>query len=182
MKKKIFIGIGIIVLGFIAFVAYILLTTRSHSPEAIAEISAIDLNVTVTYCQPFKKGRVIFGDESTGALQPNGKYWRLGANDATEITFNKDVNFAGKPIPAGTYRMYAVPNADSWELSLNSELGQFGAFEPDYNLDVLKIKAPVQTNSQEVEQLTVQFETDSTGVLMGFTWDKILVQVPISQQ
>lgn len=25
-----------------------------------------------------------------GALQPNGSYWRLGANEATEITINQD--------------------------------------------------------------------------------------------
>lgn len=182
MKKKILIGIGAILIIVIGYVAYTLLTTRSHSPLATVETTVGDMNVKVVYCRPYKKGRLIFGEESADALLPYGKYWRLGANEATEITFSKDINFAGKPISAGRYRMYTVPNADSWQISLNSEVGKWGAFEPDYSLDVLKVDVPVQTNPQETEQLTIQFSSDSTGVLMDFIWDKTLIRVPIAQQ
>ena len=113
MKKKILIGIGAILIIVIGYVAYTLLTTRSHSPLATVETTVGDMNVKVVYCRPYKKGRLIFGEESADALLPYGKYWRLGANEATEITFSKDINFAGKPISAGRYRMYTVPNADS---------------------------------------------------------------------
>lgn len=182
MLKKVLIGVGVLLLIFIGYVAYTLLTTKSHSPQDIAELSVSGLDLKVVYCQPFKKGRVIFGDESTEALIPNGKYWRLGANEATEITFSLDVNFAGKPISAGSYRMYVVPNADSWEVSLNSELGKWGAMEADYSMDVLKVKVPLEINSQEVEQLTINFESISEGVQMNMMWDKALVSVPIIQQ
>lgn len=181
MLKKVLIGAGVLLLIFIGYVGYVMLTTKSHSPQDIAEVTAGDLNVKIVYCQPYKKGRVIFGDESTDALQPNGKNWRLGANEATEITFSKDVNFAGESVAAGTYRIYVVPNSDSWEVSLNSELGKWGAMEPDYNLDVLKVKIPLEINSQEVEQLTIKFASDSTGVQMNMMWDKALVSVPITQ-
>jgi hypothetical protein len=181
MLKKILIGVGVIVLIAAGFIGYTLLTTRSHSPEAVAEIAAEDLNVKITYCQPYKKGRVIFGEETEEVLLPHGKYWRLGANDATEITFSQDVNFAGESISAGSYRMYVVPNASTWEVSLNSELGMFGAFEPNYDLDVLKVNVPVQSNSQDVEQLTIELGSDSTGVQMIITWDKTLVTIPITQ-
>lgn len=88
---------------------------------------------------------MIFGEESEEALQPYGKYWRLGANAATEISFNKNVTFGGKAVEAGTYRMYAIPGADTFEITLNSETDVFfGAVEPDYDLDVLTIEAPVE--------------------------------------
>src|SRR6476620_3840718 len=40
----------------------------------------------VIYGRPQKNGRVIFGE-----LVEYGKIWRLGANEATEIEFYKDV-------------------------------------------------------------------------------------------
>ncbi len=182
MKKKLFIGIGAILIIVIGYVAYTLLTTRSHSPVENIETTVGDTNVKVVYCRPYKKGRLIFGEESAEALLPYGKYWRLGANEATEITFSKDINFGGKHISAGRYRMYAVPNADYWQISLNSELGKWGAFEPDYSLDLLKVDVSVQTNPKGTEQLTIQFSSDSTGVLMDIIWDKTLVRVPIAQK
>lgn len=179
MTKKIILGVVLVV---VAYFIYGVLTTRSHSPLDTAETSIGDLSVKVVYCQPFKKGRLIFGNEADDALVPYGKYWRLGANEATEITFSHDINFAGNPIPAGGYRMYVVPNSDSWEVSLNSQLGEFGYFEPDYDLDVLKASVPVGSSSDELEQFTIRFANDSTGTQMNMMWDKVVVSVPITRQ
>ncbi|HCW08587.1 MAG TPA: hypothetical protein DGG95_14605 [Cytophagales bacterium] len=180
MKKKILIGVGVILIAFVGFVVY--LNIFPASPPDSASISNNGLDISVKYSRPFKKGRLIFGDEKDKALQPYGKYWRLGANAATEITFNKNVNFAGKPVNAGTYRMYAVPGAESFQVSLNSETGVFLAVrEPNYQLDVLKVDVPV-TQAPETEQFTINFANDSTGVKMNFLWDKIQVTVPITAQ
>jgi len=182
MKKKIYIGIAILVVGSIAFFAYGILTTRSHSPSETKVFSHAGLDVKVVYCRPYKKQRLIFGDEKDKALVPNGKYWRLGANEATEITFSRSVNFAGKPVSAGSYRMYAVPDAANWEITLNSELGKFGYFEPNYAFDVVKVDALVEAAPVEAEQLTINFDNDSTGVMMDIVWDKTLVRIPITAQ
>jgi len=119
---------------------------------------------------------------TTGALVPYGKYWRLGANDATEVSFSKNVNFAGKPVNAGRYRIYAVPNHDAWFITLNSELGKFGLYEPNHLLDVVTANVPVETAPSETEQFTISFDNNSSGVEMNFTWDKTLVSVPLSIQ
>src|SRR6186713_3100101 len=119
MRKKIFIVIGILLLGSGAYFGYGILTRRPLSPSETKSISHQGLDVKVVYCRPYKKGRLIFGEDKDDALVPYGKYWRLGANEATEITFSKDVLFAGKPISAGSYWMYAVPNATTWQVSLN---------------------------------------------------------------
>ncbi len=180
MKKKIFISIGVIVLALIGFVLYNLLFPKS--PPKTTTFSDQGLDITVTYSQPYKKGRLIFGEEKDGALQPYGKYWRLGANAATEITFSKNINFAGKPINAGTYRMYAVPGANSFQISLNSEVGVFLAVsEPNVSLDVVKVDLPVET-APETEQLMINFGSNSTGVKMDIIWDKTLISVPITLQ
>lgn len=181
MLKTILKVVGVLLLIFIIFMGYQIATTRSHSPEATASHSYEGLDLSVKYCQPYKKGRLIFGDESTDALVPYGKYWRLGANDATEITFSSNAIFGGKSVSAGSYRMYAVPGADSWKVTLNSELGEFGAFEPDYELDVLNTQAKVSSSDSEIEQFTINFDSDSTGVKMNMIWDKTVATIEITK-
>lgn len=159
---------------------YGLFIAEPASPFATVDYSYEGLNIKVEYSRPYKKGRLIFGEESEGALQPFGKYWRLGANAATKITFTKNINFAGEPVDAGAYRMYAVPGPNEWEVSLNSEADVFfGVAEPNYDLDVVKVKVPSQS-APETEQFTINFESDSASVLMNFTWDKTRVTVPIT--
>lgn len=183
MKKKIFIGLGVIGVLLIALVLYAVLVVSKKSPIKTTEFSNNGLNLKVVYCQPYKKGRVIFGEEKDKALQPNGKYWRLGANAATEITFSKNVNFGGKAVNAGTYRIYAVPGANTWQIGLNSELGVYLAVnEPDYALDVAKVEIPVGVAPAETEQLTIDFVADSEATNMNITWDKTQVTVPITVQ
>jgi hypothetical protein len=181
IRTLIFIVLGVALFIAIAIVGYNFATTRSHSPLEEKTFSYENLDLKVTYCRPYKKGRLIFGPESEDALVPFGKYWRLGANDATEITFSLPVSFAGQPLAAGSYRMYAVPGPDMWEVSLNSELGKFGAYPPDYSQDVLKVNVPVEQNGEMAEQFTIDFSSDSTGVNMAFIWDRTLVNLPIKK-
>ena len=78
--------------------------------------------------------------------------------------------------------MYAVPNISTWHVTLNSELGKFGYFEPNYSLDVVTVDVPVETVPSETEQFTISFDSDSSGVRMNFIWDKTLVRVPVNIQ
>lgn len=181
MLKKILAAIGILILIAVAYFGYAILYPAS--PSATAAFMENGVEITVSYSQPSKKGRLIFGEESERALQPYGQYWRLGANAPTEITFSKDVNFAGQPVSAGTYRMYAVPGNDSFQISLNSEIGSFsGAAEPDYSKDVLKADLPVSIAKKETEVFTITFSSDDSGINMDLVWDQTLVRVPISLQ
>lgn len=56
--------------------------------------------IKVLYSRPYKNGRNVFGD-----LQKFGDLWRLGANEATEVTFYQAVEIGGTYVPAGTYTM-----------------------------------------------------------------------------
>jgi hypothetical protein len=130
-------------------------------------------DLTVTYGRPYKKGREIFGK-----LEPYGKVYRVGADEATTITFAKDGTFGGKPIKAGTYTLFAIPNENEWTIILNSQLGQWGAFKYDQykDKDVLQVKVPVKHLSTPVEQLTIA----APGNDLTITWDQTQVAVPVS--
>lgn len=129
---------------------------------------------TVTYGRPYKKDRVIFG-----GLEQYGKVWRVGADEATTITFNSDVKFGGKGIKAGTYTLFAIPNEKEWTIILNSQPGQWGAYsyEKNKDKDVEKITVPVKKLDNPVEQLTIRFVGDN---IMIIEWDKTQVEVPLS--
>lgn len=182
MKKKILIGVGIVVIAFIAWSIYGIFFATPKSPPTTTSFSDRGLDIKVAYSQPSKRGRLIFGEEEAGALQPFGQYWRLGANAATEITFSKDVTFAGRPVPAGSYRMYAYPGAETFRIFLNTELGVnfTAASDADHALDIVSVDIPVQAPPSEVETFKISFASDSAGVNMDFAWDKTLVRVPIS--
>ncbi|MBK6264392.1 DUF2911 domain-containing protein [Marivirga sp. S37H4] len=183
MLKKILIGIGVVFLLFVLWVVYGLFIAEPVSPPATASFNEGGLEITIDYSQPSKKGRLLFGTAESGALQPYGKYWRLGANAATDITFNQDVNFGGKSVAAGTYRMYAVPGEESFEVVLNSESGVFfGAAEPDYDLDLVSVYAPIQNSATEIETFIIGFSSIDSGANINFSWDNILFSVPVTTE
>ena len=130
-------------------------------------------NIKVTYGRPYKKGREIFGK-----LEPYGKVYRCGADEATTISFAKNGTFAGKPVKAGTYTLFVIPYADKWTIILNSQLGQWGAFKYDQykDKDVLHADVPVKNLSSPIEQLTIRF----TGPSMIIEWDKTQVAIPVN--
>lgn len=180
MKKGRFVLFGILAVGLIGFVVFQLL--KPKSPKDMVTYNGDGVEVKVEYSRPYKKGRVIFGEVNDQPLLAYGQYWRLGANASTDITFNKNVLFGGKPVAAGTYRMYAVPGADSFEISLNSEPDISAAHnEPDYSKDVAKVNVPVQ-KTEETEQLTIEFSDSPSGVNMEIKWDTILLNIPILPQ
>ena len=176
MLKKIAWIAGILVLVVAGYIGFILLTTKNHSPAAVAEYASEDFSITVNYCQPYKKGRLIFGSESQNALVPYGMKWRTGANEATEISFNSNVMIDGKVLKAGTYSLYTIPEESAWTVVFNSKLGYWGAklggdpFEE--SMDVMRVTATATNNEPEVEQFTISFTPADSLVNMNFYWDK----------
>ncbi len=135
-------------------------------------ITSESKNVKVTYGQPSKRGRVIFGE-----LLPYGEVWRTGANEATEITFTKDGTFGGKPVKKGTYTLFTIPGEKDWMVILNGQLNQFGAFEYEQHKakNVLEVKVPARKTKDVVEKLSIR-ATESALVI---EWDSTSVSVPM---
>ena len=67
------------------------------SPLAVTAVRYKDEYVKITYSQPQKRGREIFGK-----LVPFDEVWRTGANEATELTTTKNIQIHGTLLKAGT--------------------------------------------------------------------------------
>ena len=130
----------------------------------------------VIYGRPQKDGRTIFGD-----LEPYGTVWRLGANEATEIEFYKDVKMGSKKIKKGRYTMYALPSPTMWTLILNKETDTWGAFKYDASKDIARMDVPVVKQTESVEALSIQFDQSAkNSAMMTIAWDDVLVKLPFN--
>jgi hypothetical protein len=149
--------------------------TPKPSPTAIVTMKFEDTYVKVTYGQPHKRGRTIFGD-----LVPYGEVWRTGANEATEITVTEDIMIKDNRLPAGTYSLFTIPGEDEWTIILNKELGQWGAYNYNEKADVLRFTVPATTLENVVwEPFTIAFEQNNEKANLQMMWDNQMVSIPI---
>ena len=170
--------IGVLVLAFIGYVAYMVL--NPISPKQTVSYSSEISDLEVVYSRPYKKDRLIFGSEEDGALVPFGKYWRTGANAATTFETSSDILFNGEKLKAGKYALFTFPYEDSWTVTLSSESDVFFAIaQPDPKLDVLKTEVQVKPSENLIEQFTIEFAKDSLGVSMSLAWEKTLFSITI---
>src|SRR5256884_7793870 len=82
-----------------------LATKNTKSPGAETSFTINGKNLWIYYHAPSVRGRHIFN--GTGALQPDGSVWRLGADYATVLHTDADLDLNGLAIPKGDYTLYA---------------------------------------------------------------------------
>ncbi len=180
MKKAIvFISI-IVVLVAGAFIYFRFFYTKSFSPEATVEFKQDDVTISVFYNRPYKKGREIFG-----GLEPFGKVWRTGANEATVFETNKDLTIQGKILKKGKYTLWTIPGEQTWKILFNTETGQWGidfngAANRDPKNDVLVAEVPSLIQDKIIEQFTISVEKMEDEIQLILLWDKTVVTLPMA--
>lgn len=148
------------------------------SPTAIVSSRYKDTYVKITYSQPHKRGRAIFG-----GIVPYGQVWRTGANEATEFTVTRDIKINGADLKAGTYSLFTIPSKESWTIILNSELGLWGSYNYNSRLDVLRFDVPVTPVTEFVyEAFTIMIDPRSANADVVLAWDRSKVRIPIQFQ
>jgi hypothetical protein len=139
------------------------------SPRDSISGSVAGANIKIWYGSPSVKGRKIFG-----SLEPWGKVYRAGANEATTFTTDKDIMVEGQALPAGTYAFFVIPmESGQWTVIFNKTAKQSGAFNYDQSKDQLRVMVtPKKTKMQErmVYRITKQ----------GFSMDWDTISIPVS--
>ena len=139
------------------------------------ELADADPKVRVTYGRPQKKGRTVFGE-----LLEYGKVWRVGANEATEVTFYSDVMINGEKLRRGTYNLYAMVNETSWDFIFSSDRPSWGAANRDESKDVLTYTASVEKDTEDLDILNIIFEEKGEAVDLVVAWEKTRARIPIT--
>lgn len=141
--------------------------SQRPSPPAVATATVNGGTATIDYSQPGVKDRKIWGD-----LVPYDKVWRVGANEATTLTIEKDVKIDGKTLKAGKYALFAIPGKTEWTFIINSVWDQWGAYNYDASKDVMRFQVKPEKSDKFHERLTYTIGNDGKVKLM---WENLVV-------
>lgn len=130
--------------------------------------------IKVLYSRPARKGREVFG-----VLEKFDKVWRLGANESTEVYFDKAVTIGDKKIAPGKYSLFAIPTKDKWTIIVNKQTDRWGAFSYDDKKDVARVDVPVTKLETAIESFSIVFTDAPEGANMVMAWDTTQVTLPI---
>lgn len=139
---------------------------RPSPPDTVKATTKSGVAIEVAYSQPALKGRTIGTD-----IAPYGKVWRTGANEATTISFSKNVTLDGKSLPAGKYSLYSIPGEKEWVIIINKIAMQSG-MEYKEAEDALRVTVKTGTTTPSVERL--KFMIDPSGKV-SFVWGEKMV-------
>lgn len=142
------------------------------SPKETVKGQVAGVDTEIVYCRPSARGRKMIG-----VKEPYGKVWRTGANEATTIQFAKDVKIEGKPLPAGKYALFTIPNADEWTIIINKKHDQWGAYNYDEKDDVLRVNVKPKKLDQFVETFTITPE--KSGISLKWENTEVFFKVKI---
>jgi hypothetical protein len=150
------------------------------SPPAEATVTIGGKTITIKYSAPSVKGRQVFGEGGVINKDRTWPVWRLGANSATALTTDGDLQIKGLAVPKGSYTLFAQINEEPWQFIVNKQTGQWGlTYSKDQDLgrvamDMSKPSAPI-----EVFKITLTATGPNSGK-MEFAWENKVASVPFT--
>jgi hypothetical protein len=148
---------------------------RFTSPPASAAVKIAGKQISVDYYAPSMHGRKVMGE-----LVPFGQVWCPGANVATGLTTQADLQIGNLKLPKGTWSIWAIPGEKEWTLVINKQSGQHHL---DYNPaeDFGRTKMIVKALAMPVE--TFRIELSSSGGNKGalaLIWETTEASIPFT--
>ena len=155
--------------------------SKRPSQPGIAEVTLSGKKITVDYSRPkiadpkTGQARKIFG-----GLVPYGEVWRTGANEATTLKTDADLDINGTTVPAGTYTLYTLPSADKWKLIISKKTGQWGIPYPGESEDFARVPMQGGRVDKIVDPFTISLDKKSeTEATLHIAWDRTDEWVPV---
>ena len=134
-----------------------------------------DAKIKLYYSRPQLKGREMFGSKDV----PYGEMWRLGSNEANEITFYQDVTFGDAKVSKGTYTLFAIPETDKWTFVLHSKLNTWGGYALSDSKEVARAVGSVSKSDEAIEYLSMMFKEVAGGAHLMVGWQNTIAELPI---
>lgn len=129
--------------------------------------------IDITYRRPVARGRELFG-----GLVPFGRVWTPSADSSAVFTVTAPIEVNGAQLPAGSYGIWAIPDAASWTIIFSREPLVFHLRYPQ-NRDALRITARPE-ESEHVETLQFDFPlVDADSAVLRLRWGRTAVPMTI---
>ncbi len=134
-------------------------------------------SLNIEYSRPAVRERQLFGK-----LVPYGRIWRVGANESTKFSTNKEISILGNRLAPGTYALYAFPEEDVWEVVFHKNTTHWGDGRTAYDAteDAFRVRIKPQENIEWQENFLISFDSIShNGAVMQWKWGTRKLSVPI---
>jgi len=142
------------------------------SPPAETSVTINGKQITIKYAAPSMRGRKIFG-----GLEPYGKVWRAGANAATALRTDADLQIGSLTVPKGDYTLFVWLDPEQWQLIVNKQTGQWGlAYDQSQDLGRVPMKMSKPSAPIETYKMTLAKEDADSGVLK-LEWENTIASV-----
>ena len=105
----------------------------------------------------------------------------MGANEATTFVTSSDVTVGGTKVPAGSYTLFAVPNADGWKLVISKKTGEWGTKYAGPDSDLTRVDMKTSALPSAMENFTITFDKSGAGCTMRVEWEKTSASVDITK-
>jgi len=177
-----------------------LITGNQTSPESIAAIhyGSEGKLIWIFYHAPSvrdpqtKEKRHIFS--GPGALQADGTIWRLGADYATVLHTDADLDIGGLAVPKGEYTLYIDLDKGNWKLIVNKQLIDARRGRPKWGIANSKGDTTDEPSTElgrttltmgkpatPVETLNIALtRTDVTHGKLDIAWENVTASVPFT--
>ena len=156
------------------------------SPHETITATIDGSKVTIVYGRPYTKDpRTGEPRKIWGKLVPYGKVWRTGADEATTLTTEKDLDIGGTTVPAGKYTLYTLPvEGGTSKLIINKLTESNGRplWGPVYkqDQDFARVDLKKETLDKPVDQFTMAIEPGASGGgTLKMMWETTQYSVPI---
>ena len=138
------------------------LPSLAHGQErGTAKATVGKAHVSIEYGRPELKGR-----DMLGKMQP-GAVWRIGANEATTLTTDADLDFAGKRLAQGKHILIArLGEGGKWSLAASTK----GAFQFEASAVLAEIPLTLTTAKDSAEQLTITLGAQGDKGTIEIAW------------
>jgi hypothetical protein len=140
-------------------------------------------NVSIEYSSPRVKGREghIFTKDGLISKNPHYPIWRAGANGATTLDTDGDLQIGNLTVPKGKYTVFVdISDPDQWVLILNKKTGEWG-LAYDASQDLGKVKMQMSKPPGMVEELKYTINDLGGGKgTITLAWEDHSASVPVS--
>ncbi|MWW26455.1 DUF2911 domain-containing protein [Algibacter lectus] len=130
--------------------------------------------IKIIYSRPQLKGRDL------ATLAPNGKVWRVGANEAAELTLFTDMKLGDSSVKAGTYTFYLIPDEKEWTAIISTDLNVWGSYFYNEANDVARLSVPV-TSGKDLDAFSIVFDEADGAINMHLGWGTTRIAVPFTK-
>ncbi|HXM41344.1 MAG TPA: DUF2911 domain-containing protein [Bryobacteraceae bacterium] len=169
---------SVLICAALAITANLSFAQKFTSPPADTSVTIAGKTIAIKYCAPSVHGRQIFGDGGKLSQDPHYPVWRAGANAATALHTDAELDIQGLHVPPGDYTLFVnVADPDHWEFIVSKDTKEWGlAYKQNMDLGRVKMEMSKPPAPIEVYRMTLSSGGGNTGKLQ-LEWENHIASV-----